>query len=329
MIRLAFRQLVHILALLLAWGAASASEPVRVVATFSILGDMVRNVGGSEIKLTTLVGPNSDAHVYQPTPANAKAVAEASIIFANGLGFEGWLDRLLESAGYRGPVIVASRGIQVHAFIDTNGPARAAMSEETVANADRSSTQEVDPHAWQSLANGQIYVTNIIKGLVTLDPANATIYQRQGAAYLEQIQRIEQQVQGLIGQIPQGHRRVVTSHDAFGYFGDAYEVEFIAPVGISTEAEPSAGEVARLIQQIRTEGITAVFVENIADKRLIEQITRETGSVIGGTLYSDALSNAHGPAATYTEMFLHNATTLALAMKMTDARKRPIDGARR
>lgn len=329
MIRLAFRQLVHILALLLAWGAASASEPVRVVATFSILGDMVRNVGGSEIKLTTLVGPNSDAHVYQPTPANAKAVAEASIIFANGLGFEGWLDRLLESAGYRGPVIVASRGIQVHAFIDTNGPARAAMSEETVANADRSSTQEVDPHAWQSLANGQIYVTNIIKGLVTLDPANATIYQRQGAAYLEQIQRIEQQVQALIGQIPQGHRRVVTSHDAFGYFGDAYEVEFIAPVGISTEAEPSAGEVARLIQQIRTEGITAVFVENIADKRLIEQITRETGSVIGGTLYSDALSNAHGPAATYTEMFLHNATTLALAMKMTDARKRPIDGARR
>ena len=276
-------------------GAAGADAPIDVVASFSILGDMVRHVGGDRVSVTTLVGPDSDAHVYAPTPTDARAVAGARLLVVNGLGFEGWIDRLTEASGYRGRVVTATAGVE---------PRR-------VADPDRG---EIDPHAWQSLANARIYVRNIADGLAAIDPAGAEIYRGNAARYMEEVDAVETQVREAIGSLPVDRRRVVTSHDAFGYLSEDYGIEFHAPVGFSTEAEASAGDVARLIRQINRERIPAVFVENISDRRLLDQIVRETGAQIGGTLYSDALSKADGPAGTHLDMMLHNILTLVAAL---------------
>ena len=272
-----------------------ADAPIDVVASFSILGDMVRQVGGERVRVTTLVGPDSDAHVYRPTPADARAVAGARLLVVNGLGFEGWIDRLTEASDYRGPVVTATAGVE---------PRR-------VADPDRG---EIDPHAWQSLANARIYVRNIADGLAAIDLAGAEIYRGNAARYDKEIDEVEAQVREAIGSLPVDRRKVVTSHDAFGYLSEAYGIEIHAPVGFSTEAEASAGDVARLIRQINREKIPAVFVENISDRRLLDQIVRETGAQIGGTLYSDALSKADGPAGTHLDMMLHNILTLVAAL---------------
>ncbi|MDE2887759.1 MAG: metal ABC transporter substrate-binding protein [Gemmatimonadota bacterium] len=276
-------------------GTAGADDPIDVVASFSILGDMVRQVGGDRVRVTTLVGPDSDAHVYRPTPADARAVAGARLLVVNGLGFEGWIDRLTEASGYRGPVVTATAGVE---------PRR-------VADPDRG---EVDPHAWQSLANARIYVRNIADGLAAIDLAGAEMYYGNAARYVKEIDAVEAHVRKAIDSLPVERRKVVTSHDAFGYLSAAYGIEFHAPVGFSTEAEASAGDVARLIRQINKEKIPAVFVENISDRRLLDQIVRETGAQIGGTLYSDALSKADGPAGTHLDMMLHNILTLVAAL---------------
>ena len=276
-------------------GIVGADATIDVVASFSILGDMVRQVGGERVRVTTLVGPDSDAHVYRPTPADARAVAGARLLVVNGLGFEGWIDRLTEASGYRGPVVTATAGVE---------PRR-------VADPDRG---EIDPHAWQSLANARIYVRNIADGLAAIDLAGAEIYRGNVARYMKEIDEVEAQVREAIGSLPVDRRKVVTSHDAFGYLSAAYGIEFHAPVGFSTEAEASAGDVARLIRQINSEKIPAVFVENISDRRLLDQIVRETGAKIGGTLYSDALSKADGPAGTHLDMMLHNVLTLFAAL---------------
>ncbi len=276
-------------------GTVGADAPIDVVASFSILGDMVRQVGGERVRVTTLVGPDSDAHVYRPTPADARAIAGARLLVVNGLGFEGWIDRLTEASDYRGPVVTATAGVE---------PRR-------VADPDRG---EIDPHAWQSLANARIYVRNIADGLAAIDLAGAEIYRGNVARYMKEIDEVEAQVREAIGSLPVDRRKVVTSHDAFGYLSAAYGIEFHAPVGFSTEAEASAGDVARLIRQINSEKIPAVFVENISDRRLLDQIVRETGAKIGGTLYSDALSKADGPAGTHLDMMLHNILTLFAAL---------------
>ncbi len=276
-------------------GTVAADAPIDVVASFSILGDMVRQVGGDRVNVTTLVGPDSDAHVYRPTPADARAVAGARLLVVNGLGFEGWMDRLTEASGYEGPVVTATTGVE---------PRR-------IADRDRG---EIDPHAWQSLVNARIYVRNIADGLAAIDHAGAEIYRGNKARYLEEIDAVEAQVRDAINSLPLERRKVVTSHDAFGYLSAAYGIEFHAPVGFSTEAEASAGDVARLIRQINREKIPAVFVENISDRRLLDQIVRETGAQIGGTLYSDALSKADGPAGTHLDMMLHNILTLVAAL---------------
>lgn len=278
-------------------GSATARvyAPVDVVATFSILGDMVRQVGGDRVRVTTLVGPDSDAHVYQPTPADARAVAGARLLVINGLGFEGWIDRLKEASGYKGRVVTATAGVETR----------------RMANRDQG---EIDPHAWQSLANARIYVRNIADGLVAIDPAGAEIYRGNAARYMEEIDAVEAQVREAVDSLPAERRKVVTSHDAFGYLSAAYGIEFHAPVGFSTDAEASAGDVARLIRQIKREEIPAVFVENISDRRLLDQIVRETGARIGGTLYSDALSKEDGPAGTHLGMMLHNIRTLVSAL---------------
>ena len=255
--------------------AVRAEDPVEVVATFSILGDMVRQVGGDRVRVTTLVGPDGDAHVYQPTPADARYVAGARLLVVNGLGFEGWIDRLTEASGYKGRVVTATAGV------------KPLWTGET-------DHREIDPHAWQSLANARIYVRNIADGLAAVDPSGAGIYRRNAARHMVEIDAVEAQVREAIDSLPAERRIVVTSHDAFGYLSAAYGIAFHAPVGFSTDAEPSAGDVARLIRQINREKIPAVFLDNISDRRLLDQIVRETGAQIGGTLYSDALSKADG-----------------------------------
>ena len=274
---------------------ARVYAPIDVVATFSILGDMVRQVGGDRVRVTTLVGPDGDAHVYRPTPADARAVAGTGLLVVNGLGFEGWIDRLTEASGYKGRIVTATAGVE---------PRRMADNDQG----------EIDPHAWQSLANTRIYVRNIADGLAAIDPAGAEIYRGNAARYIEEIDAVDAQVREAVDSLPVERRKVVTSHDAFGYLSAAYGIEFHAPVGFSTEAEASAGDVARLIRQINREKIPAVFVDNISDRRLLDQIVRETGARIGGTLYSDALSKEDGPAGTHLGMMLHNIRTLVAAL---------------
>ncbi len=274
---------------------ARVYAPIDVVATFSILGDMVRQVGGDRVRVTTLVGPDGDAHVYRPTPADARAVAGTGLLVVNGLGFEGWIDRLTEASGYKGRIVTATAGVE---------PRRMADNDQG----------EIDPHAWQSLANTRIYVRNIADGLAAIDPAGAEIYRGNAARYMEEIDAVDAQVREAVDSLPVERRKVVTSHDAFGYLSAAYGIEFHAPVGFSTEAEASAGDVARLIRQINREKIPAVFVDNISDRRLLDQIVRETGARIGGTLYSDALSKEDGPAGTHLGMMLHNIRTLVAAL---------------
>jgi zinc/manganese transport system substrate-binding protein len=271
---------------------------LKAVATTSIIADFVRNVGGDRVTVATLVGPDGDAHVYSPTPADAKTLASAAIVFANGLGLEGWMTRLVKASGTGAPLVVVSNGVAPRKMPDEDRPGRLT----------------VDPHAWQSVANAKIYVANIRDGLSAVDPAGKAAYGANAAAYLGKLDELEKEITAAVADIPAGRRKIITTHDAFGYFGDAYGVSFIAPEGVATEAEPSAKDVAAIIAQIRREKIPAVFLENITDPRLMEAIARETGAKIGGTLYSDALSAPGGPAGTYIEMMRHNLRALTKAL---------------
>ena len=301
---------------------ARSGEPVNVVATFSVLGDMVRQIGGNRINLTTLVGADSDAHVYQPTPADAQAVAEANLLIINGVGFEGWLERLIKASNYNNPVITATNGIALinveedeshHDEHEDHEKHEDEHDNKKDLHADHHHG-DTDPHAWMSLANAKIYVNNITNGLISIDPKGERIYKRNAKHYLTKINALEKQIYNQVNSIPSNKRKVVTPHDAFGYLSAAYNIEFFAPVGFSTESEASAGDVAKLIRQIKNDNISAIFIENISDDRLISQIARETGIRIGGTLYADALAK-HGPASTYLGMMQHNINTLLSALK--------------
>jgi zinc/manganese transport system substrate-binding protein len=280
--------------------------PLKVVATFSILADLVGNVGGDKIVVTTLVGPDADTHTYQPTPADARAVAEAKLLVTNGLGLEGWLDRLKGAANSRAAIVVASNGIKPLTMEEEEDDKAAASGQAKPGKPRRIS----DPHAWQSLANGQIYIANIVKGLVAADPPNADFYRQSGAAYAAQLAALDGKVKDMLASVPKAKRRVITTHDAFQYYGRAYNIAFIAPLGISTDNEPSAGDVAKLERQIKREKIKALFLENVTNGRLIEQIARDTGAVVGPPLFSDALSKPDEPASSYIKMFEHNTATL-------------------
>ena len=300
--------------------SAVAQDRLPVVASFSILGDMVAHVGGDRVDVTTLVGPDGDAHVDEPTPADAQTVAAAQVVFVNGLGFEGWLDRLIEAAKYEGPVVMATTGVAPremdgeehdHAGREVKAEGEAHDHDHDHAGHDHGVT---DPHAWQSLANARLYVANIAAGLTAADPEGAATYAANVAANLADINAVEAEVIAAVAALPADRRAVVTSHDAFGYFGVAYGLTFHAPEGISTEAKASAADVAALITQIRQEAIPAVFVENISDPRLLDQIVAETGAKVGGTLFSDALSPTDGPAGTYLDRMRHNIATLTIAL---------------
>ncbi|MAC80267.1 MAG: metal ABC transporter substrate-binding protein [Rhodobacteraceae bacterium] len=315
------RTLLHaataLVALTLAMPAAArADTPMPVVATFSILGDMVKTIGGDHVAVTTLVGPDGDAHVYQPTPADARAVSAADILFVNGLQFEGWIDRLIDASGFHGTQVVSTRGIDPIAF-DPGGEHDNGEDDHDDHAEENGHHHHagVDPHAWQSIANALVYVDNITAALAQADPENATVYYMNRAEYVARLKDLDAHIHDLVASLPKDRRTIVTSHDAFGYFAQAYGLTFLAPQGMSTESEPSAQDVAHMITQIRDNNIAAIFVENITDTRLLDQIALETGTTIGGTLYSDSLSGEHGPASTYLDMMGYNAATLARALQ--------------
>lgn len=280
----------------LALRPASAADKVKVVATFSILADLVRNVGGDRVDVTALVGPGADAHVYTPSPSDAQKIAVARLVVVNGLGLEGWLPRLVKSSGGNATTLIASKGIM---------PLKPGGGDHAGA----------DPHAWQSVANAKIYVGNIRDALVTTDPDGAASYRTNTEQYLARLDALDRQVRETVAQIPPERRKVISTHEAFGYFAAAYGVAFIAPQGVSTESEPSARDIATIIRQIRKENIPAVFLENISDPRLVERIAAETGARVGGTLYSDSLTGEKGDAPTYIDMVRHNIRTVSSALK--------------
>jgi zinc/manganese transport system substrate-binding protein len=268
-----------------------AQSRINVATSFSILADFVRNVGGDLVEVTSLVGPDGDVHSYVPSPADAKKVADAKLIILNGLGLEGSTERFMSAAGKGAKVVVASTGV---------APLRLGG--------------EVDPHAWQSVANAKIYVAIIRDALIAADPAGKSVFETNAAAYLRRLDALDAEIKTALSAIPPERRKLITSHDAFGYFGTAYGIAFIAPHGVSTESEASARDVARIIAQIRQQKIPAVFLENVTDPRLLERIAREAGARIGGTLYSDALTGPHGPAPTYIDLMHHNVKQLVGAL---------------
>jgi zinc/manganese transport system substrate-binding protein len=280
---------------------SAAEKPLRAVASFSILGDLVRQVGGEHVAVDVLVGPGADAHVFQPTPAQARQVAQAQVLFSNGLGFEGWMSRLLKTAGYKGKQVVVSQGI--------------APQKEAAGSSHSHGPGGVDPHAWQNPRHVITYVDNIAKGLCAADAPRCDAYRRNAAAYTVQLQALDAEIASAWTAIPAAQRKVITSHDAFGYYAKAYGVTFLAAQGMSTDSEASAKGVGQLVRQIKKENIKALFVESISDPRLIEQIGRETGTKPAGELFSDSLSDAKGAAATYVAMMRANTAALTQAVK--------------
>jgi zinc/manganese transport system substrate-binding protein len=291
---------------LLAAPRLGAQDRIAVVASFSILGDMAARIGGERIALRVIAGPDTDAHAFQPRPSDAAALRGAALVLRNGLGFDGWVDRMLRAANHRGRVVTATERITPR-MMEGHGHAHGHGS--------RRGRPVPDPHAWQDLRHGRSYVRAIADGLVAADPAGEATYRRNAEAYDEGLAALDAWVRAQVATVPEARRRVVTSHDAFGYFGDAYGIAFLAPQGVSTESEPSAAQVARLIRQIRAEAITAVFLENMANPATLRRLAAEAGVAVGGRLYADALSAADGPAATYEAMFRHNVGLLVPAMR--------------
>ncbi|NUU00944.1 metal ABC transporter substrate-binding protein [Herbaspirillum robiniae] len=279
--------------------SASAAERIPVVASFSILGDIVANVGGERIAVTTLVGPDEDAHVFQPAPDDIKAVSRAKLVVVNGLGFEGWMERLAQSANYRGAIVTASAGIKARERADDDHDEHGHEGHDHHHGKD-------DPHAWQDPQNVIVYARNVAAALARLDPAGADAYRKNGEAYVAKVQALDSWAAQQFAQIPEAKRRVITSHDAFEYFGARYKVRFLAAQGVSTDSEPSAREMAGLIRQIKAEKIKALFFENMANPKLLQQIAREAGVTAGGKLYADALSKAGGPAPDYLSLMRYN-----------------------
>lgn len=272
------------------------AKTVDAVASFSILGDIVQEVGGEHVKVTTLVGPDGDPHSFEPSPKDSKAINASDVVFVSGLGLEGWIDRLVKASGYKGHLVTASEGVNSR-----------KMEED--------GKQITDPHAWNSMANGVIYATNVMNALIKADPEDADYFRQRGTAYIEQLQKLDAWAKTEFTGIPQLKRKVLTSHDAFGYFGQEYNVSFMAPVGFSTEAEASASGVASLIKQIKEEKVKTYFIENQTDPRLVKQIAAASGAQPGGELYPEALSGPQGPATTYVKAFKHNVETIVASMK--------------
>ena len=280
-----------LLFLLFTANAVSADDSsIRVVTSFSILEDLLNELGGEYVSVVNLVGRNSDAHIYQPKPSDAVAIASADLVVFNGLEFEGWITRLIKNSGYKNKQLIASEEV------------------DAIKNG-----EEIDPHAWQSFHNIRVYIQNITSALITLRPQHADEFMQRRQQYLKHLNILEEQLSAQIANIPANKRVVVTSHDAFGYLGREFGIRFLAPLGLSIEVEASAEDVAAIVDQIREQDVRALFVENINNPRLLQRIAAETNVAIGGRLYSDALSEVDGPADTYLNMMQHNIGSLIAA----------------
>ncbi|WP_241622895.1 metal ABC transporter substrate-binding protein [Rosenbergiella australiborealis] len=274
----------------------SLAAPVQVVASFTVLADITQQIGGNDVTVKSLVAPNGDPHSFEPTANDSRALAMAQVVVVNGLGLEGWMDRLVMASGYRGKITVASSGITTN-----------TMQEE--------GKTVTDPHAWNSLANGEVYARNIMKALEKADPEHAADYQKRADAYIQKMQQLDQWAIQQYKSIPANRRLVLTSHDAFGYYGKRYGVTFSAPLGLSTESEASAQQVGDLITQMKKKHIKHYFTENQTDPRLVKQIAVASGATPGGELYPEALSTAEGPAPTYLSAFKYNTEQLLQSMR--------------
>jgi zinc/manganese transport system substrate-binding protein len=304
--------------------AQAGAEPLEVVASFSIIGDFAREVGGDRIRLTTLVGPNGDAHVYEPRPADAAVMTRARVVLVNGLRFEGFLDRLIEASGTTASVVEVSKGAHIlpaDSEAHEHDEAEDHHHDETAHDDGKAEEEHAghdhgayDPHAWHAVDNAERYVKNIAEAFCLTDRDGCAFYQENAAAYIERLETLDAEIRTAIAALPQDKRTVITSHDAFGYFEHEYGLRFLAPKGLSTEADAAAANIAALIRQVREERASAIFVENITNPRLAEQIAAETGLQLGGALYSDALSDEDGPAATYIDLMRHNLTTITSAI---------------
>jgi len=280
------------------------ADKLPVLASFSIMADLVQEVGGERVTVSSLVGPDQDAHVFQPAPQDVKKLAAAKVFVVNGLGFEGWLNRLSKSSGFKGQTVVASQGVKPLVMVD----------DDHDHGHDHGHASQ-DPHAWHNPQNVKLYVRNISAALTQADPAGKDYYSQRAQAYSQQLEQLDNDARQRFAAIPASQRKVLTSHDAFAYLAQRYQIRFLSPQGVSTEAEASAKGVAKLVRQVKSEKIRAVFMENMSDKRLLEQLSREAGVQIGGKLYADALSPANGPAASYVQLFKHNVDGLWGAMK--------------
>jgi zinc/manganese transport system substrate-binding protein len=283
------------------YSAFAHSRPLKVVATFSILGDLVKQVGGDLVSVTTLVGPDGDAHTYKPTPNDLKTLVDADLVVENGLGMEGWVTRLISASGFKGRVVIASEGVT----------ARTMDADEDNSTAGGKVT---DPHAWQDISNARLYIHTIAHALSEVRPDEAPVFNSQAAAYDGELKKLDLWVKSELTSIPAAQRKIITSHDAFGYFGAAYGVTFMAPQGLSTEVEPTATQVAKLVEQMKAEKVKFVFFENMANPKLVKQLAKDAGATVGKPVFSDALSPADGPALTYVAMFRHNVVLFKEAM---------------
>ena len=286
--------LLPLLALLLTTGSLSAADPIKATASFSILADIVERVGGDRVVVSSIVGPDSDAHTYSPTVGDARSVAKADIVFINGLGFEGWIGDLIAASGNDAPVITVTRDIEP-LLIDG----------------------EADPHAWNDLTNGVAYAAAIKEGLSALDPDNAAVYAANQHAFAKEINELLARVQPRFAALPQNQRSVVTAHDAFGYFSKAYGFQAISPVGWTTGelSGVAIDQKQKIVEQIRELGVKSIFVETTINRELLDDIARETGITVGGELYSDAMGGQGTAGETYIGMMRENVLTIVEHLK--------------
>ena len=290
-------------ALLLA-GPARPAERIPVVATFSVIGDMLARVGGDHVDIKTIVGPGGDCELYQATAADVATVAAARAVFLNDLNeeFEPWLEPLLKQAAFKGLKVVVSRGVRTLAAEEEH-PVSGRMLPETV-----------DQHAWLDPRNGVVYVRNIAAALARLDPANAADYRTRAAAYAKEIEAVDDWARQQIAEVPAVKRRALTSHDSLQYIASAYGIKLLSVNGWTNNSEPSAAQLAKLAEQVRDSHVKALFLDSITDPRGMERIAGETGAVIGGTMYGDSLSPAGGEADSYLNMLRHDVATLKAGM---------------
>jgi len=278
---------------------SSRPDKIKVISTFSILGDFIHQVGGDRVEVLNIVGPDSDAHIFRPTPRTAQQIVQADMVFMNGLGFEGWIERQIEACGFKGPVVIATKGILPSIIVSSKKDKKSHIP---------------DPHAWHSIRNAKQYIKNILESLIQFDPKHKIEYQKRAKVYLLELQYLDEWAKIQFEKIPVAQRKVLTAHDAFQYLAKDYNIKFLAPIGISTESEASAQGVAQLIQQIKNESIKAVFIETTTNTKLIEQIADEAKVKIGGTLFSDALSKPESLGPTYLKMMHYNISLLIKGM---------------